>query len=108
MFTGEPSMPTATASTHPSRRRFSRVLRHHPEAIGLTLDSQGWVDRGQWAHRPMMEQPAPSGVTPVHHSYASTSRTLTRVALRAGSKLANTARTDAMASHKSRPPNEYT
>lgn len=22
----------------------SRVLRHHPEAIGLTLDSQGWAD----------------------------------------------------------------
>jgi len=21
----------------------SRVLRHHPEAIGLTLDSQGWA-----------------------------------------------------------------
>lgn len=27
------------------RSRFlSRVLRHHPEAIGLTLDPQGWAD----------------------------------------------------------------
>ena len=42
------------------------------------------------------------------HSYASTSRTLILVALRAGSRLANTARTHAMASHKTRPPTEYT
>ena len=39
----------------------------------------------------------------IRHSYASTSRTLTREALRAGSRLASTARTLAMTSHMPRP-----